>query len=133
MAFNDRECEAYFQGEIRPIIFEVYTESGIPFRLMSETAPGVADVPKFLPDAEAWCVLMDEEGHELERLRVTLIEVQPARKVMVTSWNTGRHQVGYFRLQVWVLVNISGMVDEQGGLVVEGKLASEEILRYIKV
>lgn len=124
MAIDYSACEAYFHGEIRPLIFEVYTESGIPFTL--------ADDLNTVSDDRAYCEVKDEEGNVISRLGLTMIKDEPSKKTMLCSWNTGDFSLGYYRLQVWVMINVSGNVDRQGNLVIEAKLASEEIIRYIK-
>ena len=56
----------------------------------------------------------------------------PAEKKFVCSWTTGTVAQGYFRLQVWATVNLSGLTDAVGELVIEGRLASEELVRYVR-
>lgn len=117
------DCVPYQQGEIVPLIFRVYTESGIPFTC----------VPDSSRDGNiAYCDVMDEEGEHLRYLPATLIEDLPAEKKFVCSWNTGTVAQGYFRLQVWATVNLSGLTDAVGELVIEGRLASEELVRYVR-
>ena len=117
-------CEAYFKGEVRPIIFEVYTESGVPFELIDDS-----NTPQ---NEFAYCEVKTSEQQLLSHLPVTLISNEPAKKVMLCSWDTTLVDVGYYTLQVWVLLNLSGSVDDSGNPIVEGKLASEQIVRYIK-
>lgn len=125
MALDDRSCEAYFKGEVRPIIFEVYTESGMPFELIQD--------PSKEPDDFAYCEVTTAEGTLVSTLGVTMIEEEPARKKMLCSWDTGQFELGYYNLQVWVTINVSGSTDPSSGKkVVEAKLASELITRYIK-
>lgn len=126
MALNYEECEAYFRGEIRPLIFEVYTESGIPFTLTND--------PKDKEGLRAFCEVKDEQGNLLSTLPATVILDEDCKKQFICSWNTDEnlYPVGYYRLQVWALVNVSGAVDQNGDLVIEGKLASDELIRYLK-
>ena len=116
-------CVPYQRGEIVPLIFRVYTESGIPFTAVPD------------PDHDgniAYCDLMDEEGKHLQYLPASIIEDAPAEKKFIVSWNTGNHSVAYYRLQLWATVNVSGKTDNVGDLLIEGRLASEELLRYIR-
>lgn len=124
MAIDFDNCEAYFKGEIRPILFEVYTESGIPFELIDNSRE---------PDmSKAWCTLKDEQGVKIKNLPATLVSDEPSKKRLLCSWDTSECIIGYYRLQIWVLVNISGHTDENGNKITEGLMASEELLRYVK-
>ncbi len=117
------DCVPYQQGEIVPLIFRVYTESGIEFTIVND------------PSREgniAYCDLKDEEGSHIKFLPATLIDDQPAEKKFICSWDTSKHPVGYYRLQVWATVNVSGKTDAYGDLIIEGRLASEELIRYIR-
>jgi len=88
-------CVPYQQGEIVPLIFRVYTESGIPF-----TA-----VPDPSRDGNiAYCDLMNEEGKHLQFLPATIIEDLTAEKKFIVSWNTTSASVAYYRLQLWATV-----------------------------
>ena len=126
-------CEAYFKGEVRPIVFEIYSESGIPFELPEEfMASGHPKLPKSLAASTAVCVVKDEEGIRLHDLPCILIGAEPAKKTMLTSWDTSSYELGFYRLQVWCAVNISGAYDTSGKPIIEAKLASEDLLRNIK-
>lgn len=117
------ECVPYQHGEIVPLIFRVYTESGIPFQLVHDSSR----------DGNiAYCDLMDEEGNHLKFIPATLIEDLPAEKKFIASWNTTNNPVGYYNLQVWATVNVSGKTDQYGDLIIEGRLASEVLVRYIR-
>ena len=116
-------CVPYQKGEIVPLIFRVYTESGIPFVVVPD---GAHDYNI------AYCDLMDEEGKHLTFIPATLIEDEPAEKKFICSWNTQGYSVAYYRLQLWATVNVSGKTDNLGDLLIEGRLASEELLRYIR-
>ena len=116
-------CVAYQQGEIVPLIFRVYTESGIAFSCVHDSSK----------DGNiAYCDLMDDEGKHLRFLPATLIEDLPAEKKFICSWDTTNQQVAYYKLQVWATVNISGKTDQTGQLIIEGRLASDELIRYIR-
>ena len=124
MAINIEDCEAYFHGEIRPIIFRVYTESGLPFDLIPD--------PKN-EGRRAYCDIKNEEGKHLKFVEAEVISDEPAEKRFVCSWDTGDcAPSAYYRLQVWATCNISGKVNAEGDPIVEALLASEEITRYIK-
>ena len=124
MAIDYENCEAYFHGEIRPLIFEVYTESGIPFSLVDDVSkPG---------DNRAYCEVKDEEGYVINTITATIIADEPAKKTFLCSWDTSHFALGYYRLQVWVSANVSGATDSTGNYVIEAKLASDEITRYLK-
>lgn len=124
MAINPDECRAYTRGEIVPIIFEVYTESGLPFSLV--------DTLDEENDRSAYCEVRNAEHVLLKTLGVKMIDDQPARKKLLCSWDTSTYSTDYYLLQLWAQINITGDVDEQGMLVVEAKLASEELTRYIR-
>ena len=117
------ECVPYQRGEIVPLIFRVYTESEIPFT-------AVPDVSR--DGLLAYCDVMNEEGKHIRYLPATLIEDLPAEKKFISSWDTTNMGVAYYRLQVWATVNVSGKTDAAGDLVIEGRLASEELIRYIR-
>lgn len=123
MAINPDECRAYFRGEIVPIIFEVFTESGLPFKLADSPSTG---------DLSAYCEVRDSEHNLIKTLGVKMIDDAPARKKMLCSWDTSLLEVDYYLLQLWAQVNITGEVDNSGNLVVEALLASEELTRYVK-
>ena len=117
------DCVPYQRGEIVPLIFRVYTESGIPFMLVSDPSR----------DGNiAYCDLMNEEGKHIKFLPATLIDDQPAEKKFICSWDTSNQAVAYYRLQVWATVNVSGKTDQYGDLIIEGRLASEELVRYVR-
>jgi len=117
------DCVPYQRGEIVPLIFRVYTESGIPFTCVHDSSR----------DGNiAYCDLMDEEGDHLKFLPATLIEDLPAEKKFICSWDTSNQPIAYYRLQVWATVNVSGKTDPTGQLVIEGRLASEELVRYVR-
>ena len=123
MAGLKEGCIPYQQGEIVPLIFRVYTESGIPFMLVHDQSR----------DGNiAYCDLMDEEGKHKKFLPATLIEDLPAEKKFICSWDTSNQAVGYYNLQVWCTVNVSGKTDQYGDLIIEGRLASEVLLRYVR-
>lgn len=133
MAFDYINCQSVFYGQIVPVIFEVYSESGIPFILPEEYGLGdFVPVPMRLKESTAWCVVKDEEGLTLNTLPTKLIATESTKKTMMTSWDTRDYECGYYRLQVWCAVNISNEVDAAGNPVIEAKLASEDILRNIK-
>lgn len=117
------DCVPYQQGEIVPLIFRVYTESGIPFTCVPDSSRS---------GNIAYCDLMDEEGKHISYLPATMIEDLPSEKKFVCSWNTSNTAQGYYRLQVWATVNLSGLTDAVGDLVIEGRLASEELIRYVR-
>ena len=117
------DCIPYQQGEIVPLIFRVYTESGIPFQCVPDDSRD---------NNIAYCDLMDEEGRHLRYLSATLIEDLPAEKKFICSWNTENTAQAYYRLQVWATVNVSGKTDSNGLLIIEGRLASEELVRYVR-
>jgi hypothetical protein len=75
---------------------------------------------------------MDEEGNHKKFLPATLIEDLPAEKKFICSWDTSGCAIAYYKLQVWATVNVSGKTDQQGQLIVEGRLASEELVRYVR-
>ena len=117
------DCVPYQRGEIVPLIFRVYTESGIPFSVVHDTSK----------DGNiAYCDLKDEEGTHLKYLPATLIEDLPAEKKFICSWDTSNQATAYYRLQVWATVNVSGKTDQFGTLIIEGRLASEELVRYVR-
>lgn len=124
MAIDYENCEAYFRGEIRPIIFEIYTESGIPFRLVDNVLT--------LGDDRVCCEVRDENNKLIETITGKVISDEAASKKFVVSWDTSKYEIGYYRLRVWALVNVSGAQDNSGNMVIEGKLCSDEIIRYIK-
>ena len=116
-------CVPYQRGEIVPLIFRVYTESGIPFQLVHDDAR----------DGNiAYCDLMQDDGSHIRYLPATLIEDLPAEKKFVCSWDTTNQAEAYYNLQVWATVNISGKTDAYGELIIEGRLASEVLLRYVR-
>lgn len=117
------DCVPYQRGEIVPLIFRVYTESGIPFSLVKDSSR---------EDNIAYCDLMDEEGNHIRYLPATLIEDLPAEKKFICSWDTSNQAVSYYRLQVWATVNVSGKCDPYGDLIIEGRLASEVLIRYVR-
>lgn len=117
------DCIPYQRGEIVPLIFRVYTESGIPFNLVQDPSRD---------NKIAYCDLMDEEGKHIRYLDATLIDDQPAEKKFICSWNTSNEKVAYYRLQVWCTVNVSGKPDQVGNPIIEGRLASEELVRYVR-
>ena len=117
MAVEEQECVAVNQGEIHPVIFEVYTESGIPFEVK-----------------ENWshCSVKTTSGKEVEKIPAKLISDEPASKKYLVSWDTSKYVVGYYLLTVWCMLNITGDLDDKGQLVVEAKIASDELKRYVK-
>ena len=120
----EKDCIAYQHGEIVPLIFRVYTESGIEFSV----------VPDPSRDGNiAYCDLMDEQGKHLKFLAATIISDEPAEKQFICSWDTKAVAADtYYRLQVWATVNVSGKCDQAGNMIIEGRLASEELLRYVR-
>ena len=116
-------CVAYQQGEIVPLIFKVYTESGIEFQVVPDESR---------ERNVAYCDLMDEEGKHISFIPATLISDLPAEKQFICSWNTTNNSIGYYNLQVWATVNVSGKCDQAGNLIIEGRLASEVLLRYVR-
>ncbi len=117
------ECIPYQRGEIVPLIFRVYTESGIEFQVVPDDSR---------QSLVAYCDLMTEDGKHLKFLPATLISDAPAEKQFICSWDTTNQAVGYYRLQVWATVNVSGKCDSAGNLIIEGRLASEELVRYVR-
>ena len=116
-------CIPYQRGEIVPLIFRIYTESGIEFTCVPDPAK---------ENNIAYCDLMDEEGVHIQFLPATLVEELPAEKKFIVSWNTTSASVAYYRLQLWATVNVSGKTDDVGNPIIEGRLASEELVRYVR-
>ena len=117
------DCVPYQKGEIVPLIFRVYTESGIAFSTVPDTSKDGNIV---------YCDLMNDEGKHLRYLPATLIEDNPAEKKFICSWDTTNLATAYYKLQVWATVNVSGKTDQTGELIIEGRLASEELVRYVR-
>ena len=117
------DCVPYQKGEIVPLIFRVYTESGIEFQCVPDTSR----------DGNiAYCDLMTDEGKHIKFLPATLISDEPAEKKFISSWDTSNQSVAYYKLQVWATVNVSGKTDQMGQLIIEGRLASEVLTRYVR-
>ena len=117
------ECVPVQRGEIVPLIFRVYTESGIEFSVVEDPSR----------DGNiAYCDLMKEDGEHLKYLPATLIEDLPAEKKFICSWDTTNMATMNYQLQVWATVNVSGKTDTLGNMVIEGRLASEILIRYVR-
>lgn len=117
MADDIAECRSYTKGEIVPLMFEVYTESGVPFEIVTDWAK---------------CKVKKNSGELVRELPASLISDEPSKKKFIVSWNTVPEEIGYFLLQVWVDINVTGNKDEFGNYLVEARIASEDLQRYIK-
>ena len=140
------DCRAHQQGEIIPIIFEVYSENGTIFNVRSKKNPnypssdsvidGVGDTiskEDFIYDNWAYCVISDDLNQEKARIAAELLEDQPSVKKFLVSWDTKLYSEGYYLLKLWCKANFTGATDTlTGDLKPQMEICSDEIQRFIR-
>lgn len=113
-------CKPIIKGEIVPLIVEITTETETRFEIID-------DITK------TYCEVRSSSG-DIVSILPALIQVRSdTKKDLYSSWDTKSLEAGYYVIKFWVGINLFGVEDGLGNLVVDYRLASEEINRYVKL
>jgi hypothetical protein len=115
----DPNCKPHMKGEVVPVVVEITSETDTIFQIVEN-------------EVRTYCEVKTASGENVISLPVNIKVISNIKKQVFSSWDTSKLDVGYYILRFWIGVNLFGIVDGEGNLIEDYRLASPEIKRYIK-